>query len=512
MRYVRKPLGWRYESVRHSLAAHGVRTKRFMAEQQSTLKPLQGNVPGSLPGETWVVTAEPPPKITKEEKPPLGVEFPNMRVEDISLLREMEKRFRPLTSEEREAAAEEGIFKKEMLAEAIRKQRERKAVEGREDYQIRQAVLSGATSVNGKSLKVALDDLRKSNFPAYASVQRDIQRVALSYAQAGTSPPPEFEGHMTPLTQRAVKKELEEFRKLTGTQTAGERAWAGTKAAAAAIGETGLAAGELGVKGVGAIAKTAGKGVAAEVEFAEEGLQGKGGGFFEENPLLSDKFQGQFKPLKDLEGKESMGMLSEDLLGPKAMGGRKTFNEAVDDEVNELADARQKLASVDLSPFKKGEGAFKRGDREGLIGAVNALEAQEQLIADRWNLVEQTRAVTLSPQARAQAYVQDNGLFGGVLFGGGGGEVLAERTKKLAEVKRSLKDVANELYARKKLLRYKLQRMDQAASVGDSSLPEGKIAVLADEKKGRLIDELVEKNPVLHPVGTVRQVFGKREE
>jgi hypothetical protein len=142
------------------------------------------------------------------------------------------------------------------------------------------------------------------------------------------------------------------------------------------------------------------------------------------------------------------------------------------------------------------------------------LESQEQLVADRWNLIEQTRAVVLSPQARAQAYVQDNGVLGGVfggLIGGGGGDVLAERTKKLADVKRSLKDASNELYARKKLLRYKLQRLDQAASVGDASLPEGKIDILS-EKKGHLVDELVEKNPVLHPVGTISQVFGKREE
>jgi len=536
---MRRPVGWRYESVRHALAAKGIRTggyygRRYMVGEgprkmgEFTVEEVSDGRFKVIHKDGWVgeFSAVGPMDAYSQgfgrwKQQRKAEEEVEAKERESKAKAEREKVAGGAQAEKFSAEAakarqevELGGLTREAAERAAKREKEREAVEGSLPYKTSQAIRGGSStvSVEGKDISVdeAMRRLRGDALHpgAYDGAVRELGAKAVQYAQSGQELSKELFNRLPALQQAAVKKELADFKeRTTGTKEAIGRAAKATLA-------VGLGEAELGAKAVKGLVGATAKGVGAEIAMAEEGLQGKGGGFFDDNPLLSDKFQGQFKPLKDIEGKESMGMLSEDLLGPKALGGkRKTFNEAVDDEVNELAEAKKHLAKVDLMPFKKGETAFEKGDREGLIGSINALEAQEQLIADRWNLVEQTRAVTLSPQARAQAYVQDNGPFGlGAigLWGGGGGDVLAERTKKISEVKRSLKDAANELYARKKLLRYKLQRLDQAASIGDSSLPQGKIDILTNKKEG-LIDELAEKNPVLHPVNTLSRVFGQRE-
>jgi hypothetical protein len=271
---------------------------------------------------------------------------------------------------------------------------------------------------------------------------------------------------------------------------------------------------ELAVIEAGALA---GKGVAGVSKYAEGGLKEAGPAgtaaegektLVELNPLLSDRGKGQFRPLKDVEGTESLQSSFEDLLGKRVGGAqvpRKSENAYIEEEVSELHRARDRMAKVDLSPFEKGEDAFKKGDREGLIKSINELETQEQLLADRWNLVEQTRATVLSPKHRVLAYAQDDGMFGGLL-GGGGGDKLAERTQKVAEVKRRIKDSSNELYARRKLLRYKLQRMD-ATVAPETSLPSERVQVL--EKDSSTLPYIPKE---VSPRSVLEEVFWKKPQ
>jgi hypothetical protein len=96
-------------------------------------------------------------------------------------------------------------------------------------------------------------------------------------------------------------------------------------------------------------------------------------------------------------------------------------------------------------------------------------------------------------------------MFGGLL-GGGGGDKLAERTQKVAEVKRRIKDSSNELYARRKLLRYKLQRMD-ATVAPETSLPSERVQVL--EKDSSTLPYIPKE---VSPRSVLEEVFWKKPQ
>lgn len=546
-----RPVGWRYESVRHALAAKGVRTgmgyqnMRYFADNDekdkkdagpeefyrkigdfTIIKSTDGKYEVKhIGGWSATVNAE---NIDEAYNSGFGRWKQQERskaeargseegaAKEASATVEEKKEKLKLEAEELKQKLELSGLQKASAERAAKGISRQEALEKNFGYRTVEAIKRGSLSVIGEkgesvSISDALDRLQADDPGGYATARRELGMKAVQYAQAGQELPKDVLEQLPPLTQKTVENELKAFRERTGTKTVGEKVLAGAKATGKYIGTGVLGTEELGVRGVGEGISATKKGFDVEAALAKEGLAGKGGGFFDDNPLLSEKFSGTFNPMKDLEGKESMSMFAEDLLGPKSMmGTRKTFNKAVEDEVNELVQAKDNLAKVDLSPFSAGEKAFEQGNREGLLKSINAIESQEQLLADRWNLVEQTRAVVLSPQARAQAYVQDDSTLGGIL-GGAGGDKLAERTDKLAKVKQAIKDSSNELYARKKLLRYKLQRMDAAAgAISDTSLPREDIKILGNNR-GKLFNELAGMNPVLDPVGTTQQVFGKKE-
>ena len=136
-----------------------------------------------------------------------------------------------------------------------------------------------------------------------------------------------------------------------------------------------------------------------------------------------------------------------------------TASDVVDQQVDELHAARNRLSDVDLKAFDKGTDAFKKGDREELIKSINALQREEQTLRDRFTLVNVTGNSIVSRANHDSAFQKssDNVMFNVM---GGGGDRIAEQTKKINEVRQKLLDSNEKAYARRRQLEYRLKRLD----------------------------------------------------
>lgn len=128
-------------------------------------------------------------------------------------------------------------------------------------------------------------------------------------------------------------------------------------------------------------------------------------------------------------------------------------------KVDSWLDVSDGASDVDVSGFDRGNDAFDRGDREGLISAITSLQSQESKVRDRWQLVEQTHAQVLASQNKESAFDVDDGGNFFLGFGSGAGQ-LVEQTEKLNKVKEQLKGANDRVFSRRKMLQFKLQRMD----------------------------------------------------
>lgn len=138
---------------------------------------------------------------------------------------------------------------------------------------------------------------------------------------------------------------------------------------------------------------------------------------------------------------------------------QKNFSDLVDDQVNQLYTSKDKLSKVDLEPFKWGTKAFESGDREGVIKAISELKREEDKIASRWALVDQTNK-NITSVNNHQSLFQDPGTDNIVLQSGKGANRLAEQTEKIEEVFKGMKDSNDKVFARRRMLQFRLQRMD----------------------------------------------------
>ncbi len=199
--------------------------------------------------------------------------------------------------------------------------------------------------------------------------------------------------------------------------------------------------------------------------------KGKFGDF--EVPKTSDSFN--FAPLRG-DGNTNValnndagnlaGNITNVALG-ESFGGEsrqevKTPAENVSEQVESLHKERAKLAAVDLSAFDEGDKAFKSGDREGLISAITELQSQEGKLKDRWDLVGQTHAQLKDATNHASAFEKkkSGGFLGGVLAGGRGADRFVEQTEKLSNVRGDIMDASNRAFGRRKMLEFRLQRLD----------------------------------------------------
>lgn len=156
-----------------------------------------------------------------------------------------------------------------------------------------------------------------------------------------------------------------------------------------------------------------------------------------------------------------------------------TFSEEVSKKVDSDVAQRAKLSEVDLQAFDEGKRAFKKGDREKLIGAIGELQSQEAKLRDRWALVGQTHAQVVSVQNHESAY---GGESGNIVFGSGSGAAkIADQTEKLNDVRGEILKANNKVFARRRMLEYDLQRMD--ASVPPVRTVPGKVMRFDEEKR-----------------------------
>ena len=117
------------------------------------------------------------------------------------------------------------------------------------------------------------------------------------------------------------------------------------------------------------------------------------------------------------------------------------------------------MAKVDLTAFDKGNVAFKKGDREGLISSIGELQSQESTLKDRWDVLNITHAQVKSRENHEAAFKEKGGILSNV-FGSQGGKMIADQTKKMADVRGDVLKANNEVFTRRKMLEFRLRRLD----------------------------------------------------
>jgi hypothetical protein len=176
-------------------------------------------------------------------------------------------------------------------------------------------------------------------------------------------------------------------------------------------------------------------------------------------------------------------------------------------QVNAFWKSKGRLVDADMSAFKKGDKAFRRGDREALADAIMDLEKEDMKLKDRWHLLQKTRGIVLSDDNRDQAIARGDGMKGEILpnalFGGGGGaSELADQTKKISVMEKNIVEKSNMLNARIGHLQAKMRRLESLKPMIED-YPEQEIKVFGStgSKLFAAYDEfggkLKHKNPVL---------------
>lgn len=209
---------------------------------------------------------------------------------------------------------------------------------------------------------------------------------------------------------------------------------------------------------------------------------------FNFQPLASGGSSGNVNiVMKDEPGKLVEGV--DNLAVGKGGAKMKTAAESVSEQVESLHSERAKLSEVDLSAFDVGNKAFKSGDREGLISAITELQSQEGKLKDRWDLVGQTHAQLKGVQNHDSSFMKKSGgLFG---FGGGSGaNRLVKQTEQLSDVRGEIMKSSNEAFGRRKMLEFRLQRLD--SQVPPETWVPGEITRFSDDA-GKNLSGLFER-------------------
>jgi len=274
-----------------------------------------------------------------------------------------------------------------------------------------------------------------------------------------------------------------------------------------------------------------GRVVGKEALAAEEAAAGflkKGWGNLKERgiPSMSEISGGTIEDLqKKAEAKKAELKAAEGIFNPlgaswmgegddaklKQEKKRQVYADAISAQrdLDALFENKDALAKTDLSGYVKGERAFRKGDREMLLDAITELDAQHMKLQDRMWHVEAVRGNILHKQTMDQtiAMASDDGgkMMPNFLFGGGGGNAIVKQTKKINQIKESIKKSSNEVAGRMAMLRNKLKRMD-ATVPPQSPVPEVSVKVFRRTGVGLIpsFDEfegqLKHQNPVLEGI------------
>jgi len=209
--------------------------------------------------------------------------------------------------------------------------------------------------------------------------------------------------------------------------------------------------------------------------------------FIAQNALIGNEERGAFKTVDSVPRLSSgfdfaaQASSSTDNVALKSIDRTKSFNEDVQSKVDSLNQSRKEFAKIDLSAYKEGDNAFKEGDREGLISAIAELQSQEAVLKDKWNFVSQTHAQAMSVQNHESAFKEKDSALG-VIFSTGGARQLADQAEKINNVRGELVKSNNKVAGRRRILENRLQRLDSEVPP-ETSLPRKKVTVFGGTSK-----------------------------
>ena len=166
---------------------------------------------------------------------------------------------------------------------------------------------------------------------------------------------------------------------------------------------------------------------------------------------------------------------------------RLKASEKVNYFVDDLYNGKDNLAKVDFSPFKEGQDAYRKGDREGVMKAISALEMENYALKHRLSLVDNVRQQILSSKNVTEMMLKgkDNqGFFFNPTLGNNtGSAAYAEQTDKMAKTGLEIQKSSNAVAQRVAELKRKLAKLNSMARL-DESPPEREVKVFSDQSSG----------------------------
>jgi len=550
-----KPIGWRYESHRHSLAAKGIHSKKYFADQvqEAALEAHRTNEFREDIADVMNLSAELGRRaavknaLAKSKKQRLEIDQ-NNKSNGNKFVRVVRRFSRPTTGVTKGPAVlrgEASILR--TTSEEIMARRPVNAAIGeieKNHFNTQIPIYSDDGRVTGY---ISIQNIIAGRGIYLSADEREAVRLALvnkavQYVNSGgkESNLPVFvreqihkgsfgsdkeKGFFGPKQTESEKElaKIEKARKIAEeSPTVSElKAYGRSKVVGAVEGVAEGVAGAPGaiVEGVEDI-----YGAKQEFHLGEE-QQFKGLGqridefdksaLFQTNAAIGNEEDGSFKFMNNepkiqakLEGREpsreqfgSMGGFFDNLTGFDT-GRPDSYAKKVENEVNSLFQAKHNLADVDLTSFNKGTKAFKEGKREEVVKAVADLESEERKVKDRYTLVQKTWQKMLTENNQDSLFKDSRDSWS--VLGADGGKKLAEETEKLNDVKASLTKSASMVADRKYILKNRLGRMDANVPL-ETGAPQGRqITVVEDsdkkdvvtslQKPGRVIEEVFEGN------------------
>jgi len=171
----------------------------------------------------------------------------------------------------------------------------------------------------------------------------------------------------------------------------------------------------------------------------------------------------------------------------EAKMARLKASERVNYFVDDLYNGKDKLAKIDFSPFKEGQDSYRKGDREGVMRAISALEMENYALKHRLSLVDNVRQQILSSKNVTEMMLKgkDNqGFFFNPMVGHStGSAAYAEQTDKMAKTGLEIQKSSNAVVQRIAELKRKLAKMNSMARL-DEAPPERPVKVFSDQSPG----------------------------
>lgn len=406
--------GWYKESYRHHLAAKGVTTSKYLASNKFKFAPLKE--PEKI--EDKQKKQEPIDKLVQET---------NLSGSKVS----------PQTALKRFVATEQ---LQSRVSEAVKKER---------------PINKLLDQVRVGNYSEALEQLNSNelNSNEREAIRSALAVYAISNAKNGLEVSEEVLNNISSSSKKRVKilqeesnRELESPFKTEARELAKDAVVAAVDAPLLAVEQIGSATKE-GVKTISPEGKLTGEpdnfpGILETIDGAEQSP------VFTNNIALGKQ---KIEPLFG-DGDTNVAMGGSN---PVMKSDEPTYSDKIQEKIDSLYNNRKEFAKVKESSFKKGNDEFKKGNREGIIRAIEELQGEESKLKDRWNLVNQVHVQMQSNENQESSFKSDGGMFGNT-----GAKRLADQTKKLNDARKELVESNNRVASRRQMLQLRLKRLD----------------------------------------------------